>query len=134
MHARRVELTRFLEGLLNRLLRDLVKYNAMVTTGITTDRFLQVPSNGLALSVQVSCEIDGIAGFSQLLELAHHFFFTRQNFVAGFPAVVWVDAHPAHQLLSLFLRLIARLFVGGHLAGDRSLSGTLFRVRRLCAT
>ena len=64
MHARRVELTRFLEGLLNRLLRDLVKYNAMVTTGITTDRFLQVPGNGLALSVQVSCEVDCIAGFS----------------------------------------------------------------------
>ena len=134
MHARHIQHSRFLEGFLNSLFSNLVKDHPMVAASVPADRFLEMPGDRLALSVEVSSEIDSIAVLGELFQLTHHFLFTGQNLVAGLPPIIGVNAHPPNQLLALFAGLVAHFLVWCHFACDGSLSSALLRVCGLCTS
>ena len=86
-----------LEGLEDRPLGDFTEDHPLEALGITADDFPQVPRNGLPLAVQVAGQIDGVGLGSSLSQLGHHLLLARNDFVAGLPAVVGIDAHPPDQ-------------------------------------
>ena len=130
MHARGIQFARLLERLLNCVLRYLIEDDAVVTTGIAANGFLKMPGNRLPLSIQIRRQINSVTGFGQFFELTDYLLFAGQDFITRLPAVVRINAHPANQLFTLFLCLIAFLFLRRHFARDRSLCGALLGVCR----
>ncbi len=121
-----VQLSRFGEGFLNRLLGDLVEHHALVTLVVTADGFAQVPGNGFPFAVQVRREIDGVGILGQAAQFVDHLLLAGKDFVLGFPAMLGIDAHPRHELaLGLFLGRQRRRFRRGLAAlGSRLFGGT----------
>ena len=100
-------LKRFLNGRFG----DLIEYYAAITLGITANCLLQVPGNGLSLTVQVRRQINGVSFRCELFELVNHFFLTRQNLVVRFPIFVRIDTHSSNELVMRFLFLVLSFFL-----------------------
>ena len=120
-----IEIARLGERLLNCLLGDFVEHHALVAAVITANRLAQVPGDGLPLSIQVGCEIDGVGFLGQTTQFFDDLFLAGQDLVLGFPAVLRVDPHAGYELtLGLLLGRQRRRFGGRSLAAlDRLLVG-----------
>ncbi|MCY1518680.1 hypothetical protein D9M68_534030 [compost metagenome] len=113
------------EGLLDGLLGDLVEHHALVAAVIATDRFPQVPGDGLPFAVQVGCEIDGVGILGQAAQLFDHLLLAGKDLVLGLPAMVRVDTHAGDQLaLGLLLGGQGRSLGSGLATLGRLLGGT----------
>ena len=99
-----VQLSRRGKSLLNGRFGDFAENDPFVALFLTADGFPQMPGNGLAFTIEVSGQIDGIDFGSQGFELLQHLHLSRQDLIARPPAVLGIDSHAAHQLF-VFVKL-----------------------------
>jgi hypothetical protein len=92
-----VELARVLEGLEDRVLRDLVEHDAVHVLRGHVERLAQVPRDRLALAVGVGREVDRLRCFREPLQLADDLLATADRLVRGLEALVDVDAEAARR-------------------------------------
>ena len=99
------------------LLGNFVEHHAAVALGIAANGFLQMPSYGFTLPIQVSCEKDVVGRLRELLQFADDFFLAGQNLVARRPVLLGVDAHAGDELFFSLARLVGDLLGGTQFAG-----------------
>ena len=90
-----------LEGFQNGLLGDFVKDHPAHLFFGNVQHLPEMPGNGLPFPVKIGCEIYKISpggGFSQIV---YHVLLVRENFIAGCPAMLGIDAHSLKELLIL---------------------------------
>ncbi len=123
-----VEVTRLFKGLLYGFFGNFVENHPLVAVIITANRFLEVPGNGLPLTVKVGGEVDRIRILGQLFQFADNLFLTRKNLVVSFPVFLWIDPHSSNELLFGFFCLMDFLFLGVHLSRLSCSFSACFRV------
>ena len=119
--------------LVDGLLGNLIKNDTAVAAVVTPNGFAEVPGNGLPLSVQVRCEVDGVGVFGQLFELGDHFFLAGQNLITRLPAVFRIHTHARDQLLPRFFLFVCRFLLRAHGTRLGGLFGPFGRVSIIAA-
>ena len=108
VHEVGVQVTRVLQGALDRFLRDFVEHHA-AHGNLRLQDLQEVPRDGLTLAVLISCQIEFVALLEELLEFGDLFLLIRVHHVVGLKAIIHVDGEAAERPLLHVLGQLGRL-------------------------
>ena len=108
VHEVGVQVTRVLQGALDRFLRDFVEDHA-AHGNLRLQDLQEVPRDGLTLAVLISCQIEFVGLLEELLEFGDLFLLIRVHHVVGLKAIIHVDGEAAERPLLHVLGQLGRL-------------------------